>query len=70
MKPMHKNDIIAICSFIVATASGVTAVTGSLQSIAGPHTAQVAAIVALLGFLAGNVIRVYSNPAPTTKEGQ
>ena len=56
---MKSSDVIAICSVIVALASGVS--EPALETVAPGHGAYIAGVLALLGLSAGQIIRVLTN---------
>ncbi len=62
---MHRSDIISLCSMLVGIASAVS-IPGfgdNLDAISGGHGKTLLSIIAVLGVVGAQVIRVLSNPA-------
>lgn len=68
---MHRNDLISICSFIVALGAGLTAgspLASALDTVTFGHGQYALAVIALVAFAAGSVLRVISNPTPVAPQ--
>ncbi len=66
---MHRNDLISLCSLLVGISSAVAvpSVGSSLNVVTGGHGQLALSILAVLGVVAAQVIRVYSVPTPQGK---
>lgn len=70
---LHRNDVISICSFVVALGSGLVAgspLAAALDTVTLGHGQYALSVVALVAFAAGSVLRVLSNPTPVPASSQ
>lgn len=66
---MHRNDLISLCSLLVGISSAVAvpSIGTSLNIVTAGHGPLALSILAVLGVVASQVIRVYSVPTPPSK---
>ena len=65
---MHIRDILSLCTLLVGISSAVAlpGIGDSLDTVTGGHGKLALAILAIVGVVASQVIRVYSVPAAPT----
>lgn len=68
---MHKSDVVAIASFIVALGAGLTAgspLAAALDVVTVGHGQYALSAISLVAFAAGCILRVINNQKPVAAD--